>query len=152
MPKILIASITALIFFSSFAVAQQRTDVNSPASARLLLGRHRFSLQWVSWDYFGTANVTNRGGIYSIRVEQKGRGKGATDFVKIDGNITSIDAKEFGFSGKITTRVGHINGGKPCIRDGEFTFKITGKRKHWRLQQMDNPCDPVTDYVDIYFK
>jgi hypothetical protein len=66
--------------------------------------------------------------------------------------ITSIDAKEFRFSGEIITQVSHINGGRPCSRDGEFTFKITGKRKYWRMQQMDNPCDPVTDYVDIYFR
>ena len=72
--------------------------------------------------------------------------------MKIDGTITSIDAKEFAFSGNITTQVSHINEGKPCVREGEFTFKITGKRRYWRLLQMDNPCDPVTDYVDIYLR
>ena len=118
----------------------------------MLLGRHKLSLQWVSWDYFGVVTVTKRRGAYSIRGEQKGRGQQSTDFVKIDGTIASIDAKEFAFRGKIVTKVSHINGGKPCTRDGDFTFKITGKRRYWRLQQMDNPCDPVTDYVDIYLK
>jgi hypothetical protein len=136
----------------TFAAAQERTDVNNRAAANMLLGRHRLSLQWVSWDYFGVATVTNRRGVYSIKGEQKGRGRGNTDFVKIDGRITSIDAKEFAFTGTIITQISHINGGKPCTRDGEFTFKITGKRRYWRLQQMDNPCDPVTDYVDIYFR
>jgi hypothetical protein len=144
-----------LLFFLgsvTFAAAQERTDVNNRAAANMLLGRHRLSLQWVSWDYFGVATVTNRRGVYSIKGEQKGRGRGNTDFVKIDGRITSIDAKEFAFTGTIITQISHINGGKPCTRDGEFTFKITGKRRYWRLQQMDNPCDPVTDYVDIYFR
>jgi hypothetical protein len=136
----------------TFAAAQERTDVNNRAAANMLLGRHRLSLQWVSWDYFGVATVANRRGVYSIKGEQKGRGRGNTHFVKIDGKITSIDAKEFAFTGTIITQVSHINGGKPCTRDGEFTFKITGKRRYWRLQQMDNPCDPVTDYVDIYFR
>jgi hypothetical protein len=33
-----------------------------------------------------------------------------------------------------------------------MTFKITGKRKYWRMQQFDNPCDEAADYVDIYFR
>lgn len=151
MSRILTITFATLVFCSSIA-AQGRTDINSSSAARLLTGRHRLSLQWVGWDHFGVAVVTNRRGVYSIKGEQKGRGKKGSDFVKIDGFVTSIDAKEFAFTGKIATQVSHINGGKPCTRAGEFTFKITGKRRYWRLQQMDNPCDPVTDYVDIYFR
>jgi hypothetical protein len=147
---ILLASF--FIIFASAGFAQQRTDINSASAARMLLGRHRLSLQWVSWDYFGVANVTNRRGTYALKGEQRGRGMSKGSSVTIDGVITSIDAKEFAFRGKIVTLVTHINGGKPCVRDGDFTFKITGKRRYWRLQQMDNPCDPVTDYVDIYFR
>lgn len=150
MTKILISVSIALLFCLPVA-AQEKTDVNDAAAARMLIGRHKLSLQWVSWDHFGVSIVLNRRGSYSIKGEQKGRGKEAGSFVKLDGRITSIDAKEFSFTGKIVTQVSHINGGKPCERDGEFTFKITGKRRYWRLQQMDNPCDPVTDYVDIYF-
>ena len=152
MRKILIVTFATLVVFSSAAGAQQRTDINDAPAARMLLGRHKLSLQWVSWDNFGIASVTNRRGVYSILGEQKGHGKTDSDFVKIDGTITSINEKEFAFTGKIITQVSHINGGKPCLRDGDFTFKITGKRKYWRLQQMDNPCDPVTDYVDVYFR
>lgn len=130
--------------------AQQKTDVNDGSAAKMLVGRHKLSLQWISWDYFGVATVTNVRGVYSINGEQKGRGN--TDFVTIDGFILKIDAKEFIFDGKIVSQISHINGGEPCERKGEFTFMITGKRKYWRLMQMDNPCDPVTDYVDIYFR
>ena len=59
---------------------------------------------------------------------------------------------EIKFDGKVITQVTHINGGKPCERTSEMTFRITGKRKYWRLQQIDNPCDGVADYVDIYFR
>lgn len=135
---------------SASAFAQERTVINSPAAAKMLLGRHMLSLQWISWDHFGAAAVTNRDGAYRLKGEQKGRGN--DDFLKIDGVITSIDEKEFAFEGTIVTQVSHINGGEPCTRDGEFTFRITGKRKYWRLMQMDNPCDPVTDYVDVYFR
>ena len=148
--SILFVVILSTVVIASFA--QQRTDVNDTSAARMLLGRHKLSLQWVSWDYFGVATVTNRRGVYSIKGEQKGRGMSKGNSVTVDGVITSIDAKEFAFRGKIVTLVTHINGGKPCERDGEFTFKITGKRRYWRLQQMDSPCDTATDYVDIYFR
>jgi len=140
----------ALAMFAASAAAQERTEVNNARAAKMLLGRHKLSLQWISWDYFGTATVTNKKGVYALKGEQRGRGN--TDFVTIDGTISRIDTKEFTFSGTIVTQVSHINGGEPCIREGEFTFKITGTRKYWRLMQMDNPCDPVTDYVDIYFR
>ena len=146
----LLVVILSTVAITSFA--QQRTDINDAPAARMLLGRHKLSLQWVSWDYFGVATVTNRRGVYSVKGEQKGRGMSKGNSVTIDGVITSIDAKEFAFRGKIVTLVTHINGGKPCERDGEFTFKITGKRRYWRLQQMDSPCDTATDYVDIYFR
>jgi hypothetical protein len=141
--------LAALIVFPTSIAAQERTIINDPATARMLLGRHMLSLQWISWDHFGTASVKNEAGIYSLRGEQKGRGN---DLLTIEGNIVSIDSKEFRFEGTITTRISHINNGEPCVRQGDFTFRITGKRKYWRLQEMDNPCDTATDYVDIYFR
>ncbi len=139
-----------LLFISVSAIAQQRTQINDARAKAMLLGRHKLSLQWISWDYFGTATVTERRGVLYLKGEQKGRG--SRDFVRIDGRITSVDSKEFVFDGKIVMQISHINNGQPCEREGEMTFKITGKRKYWRMQEMDNPCDEATDYVDIYFK
>ena len=145
-----VSLLALLLAAAASANAQGRTVVNDVDAAKMLLGKHMLSLQWVSWDHFGSATVTNSRGVYRIKGEQKGRGN--TDYLTIDGVITSIDEKEFAFDGTIVSQVSHINGGAPCTREGEFVFKITGKRKYWRLQQMDNPCDPVTDYVDVYFK
>ena len=139
-----------LVFGLTLSALAQRTVVNDARAKTMLLGKHRLSLQWISWNYFGTASVTNRGGVLSVKGEQKQRG--GTDFVKINGTITEINAKDFRFDGTIITQVSHINGGKPCERTGEMTFKITGTRKYWRLAQMDNPCEGVTDYVDIFFR
>ena len=124
--------------------------VNDMAAKQRLVGAHRLSLQWVSWNYFGKATVTERNGTLFIKGEQRGRGN--DDYVTIDGVITRVDAKEFTFEGDIVMRVSHINKGEPCKRTGGMTFRITGNRKYWRLQQMDNPCDEATDYVDIYFR
>ncbi len=134
----------------SFSVFAQKTIVNNAKAKTMLLGRHKLSLQWVSWDYFGAATVTNKGGVLTLKGEQKQRG--GTDFVKINGTITEINAKDFKFDGTISTQVSHINGGEPCERTGEMTFKITGTRKYWRLAEMNNPCEAVTDYVDIFFR
>ena len=151
MLKKIISTVFITITAFGFSVfGQEKTVVNSAKAKTMLLGRHKVSLQWISWDYFGAANVTQKSGVYYLKGEQKQR-KG-TDFVKIDGVITQIDAKEFKFNGSITTQVSHINNGETCERTGEMTFKITGTRKYWRLQEMNNPCDGVTDYVDIYFR
>lgn len=141
-----------ILLISITAFAQDKTVVNDSRAQSMLLGKHKLSLQWISWNYFGTATVANRGGVFYLQGSQRGRGAQKGDFLTIDGTITSVSAKEFTFSGKITTRVSHINSGEPCERDGEFTFRITGKRKYWRMQQIDNPCEAVADYVDIFFR
>jgi hypothetical protein len=147
-------STLALTFFmlAAPAICQERTKVNDAAAAKMLIGAHKLSLQWISWDYFGTATVKNSQAIYGIKGEQRGRGKSSGDYLTIEGMIVSIDKDQFVVEGDIVTRVSYIYGGKPCERHGDFTFKITGKRKYWRMQEMNNPCDEATDYVDIYFR
>lgn len=143
--------LACVLLLYTLSFAQERTKINDRSAAKKLLGQHLFSLQWISWDHFGRATVTSKGGIYKIFGEQKGRGN--TDFVQVEGVITRIDAKEFWLDGKVTTQVSHINGGKPCVRDGEdIVFRITGTRKYWRMTEIDNPCEAVADYVDIYFR
>ena len=146
--RLLLPLIFSIAVFGAASFAQNKTVINDTKARNMLLGRHLFSLQWISWDRFGAATVTNRNGVLRLKGEQR---KGA-DFVKIDGVITSIDANEFKFDGTITTQISHIANGAPCERNGEMTFAITGKRKYWRLQEMQNPCDDVVDYVDVYFR
>jgi hypothetical protein len=128
---------------------QRRTVIKDRAAAAMLLGEHRLSLQWVSWDYFGKATVTESDGALLLAGEQKARKGG--DYLKIDGVITEVGATEFKFSGTIVTKAEINNGGKPCERKGEMTFAIKGNRKYWRLQEMNSPCEEVVDYVDIFF-
>lgn len=146
-----------LILSAATMVAAQKSDksypktvVNDTTAKQMLLGEHRFSLQWISWDYFGKATVTEKNGVLFIKGEQRGRGN--DDSVTMDGVIKQIDAKEFTFEGEIITRISHIAKGEVCKRSGEMTFRITGNRRYWRLQQMNNPCDEAADYVDIFFR
>jgi hypothetical protein len=125
------------------------TDVRDPGGKQRLVGKHGFSLQWISWEQLGSA-VVSEDADGTLRL--KGEQRAGEDFVTIDGVVTSVDATAFTFEGEIVTRVSHINGGRPCTRQGPFTFARKGKRRYWRLQQMDNPCEGVTDYVDVYLK
>ncbi len=147
-----IVIIFTLVFavFSFPVLAQEPTKVKSPYAKRMLMGRHMLSLQWISWKHFGRADVKHSKGVLYLTGEQKGRAN--DDFLKIDGVITEVNRYNFKFNGKIITKVSHNNGGEPCVREGDMTFAIFKKRKYWRLQEMNNPCERITDYVDIYFR
>lgn len=150
---VLLAVFTSMAIFPVTAVGAEKTTktvIKDKKQKKKLLGKHMFSLQWISWKKFGTATVTEKNGILYIKGEQKGKGE-KPDFVTIDGIITEVSPKSFKFNGEIITRVSHINNGDECKRTGDMSFAIKGKRKYWRLVQMKSPCSVVTDYVDIFF-
>jgi hypothetical protein len=139
-----------LLTFGAGVFAQSKTQINSVKAKNMLLGKHMLSLQWISWDYFGSATVTNKRGVFYLKGKQKNREN--SDFLEVDGVITEINEKDFKFDGTVTMQISHINNGEPCERTGEMTFAITGKRKYWRMQEMKSPCDVTTDYIDVYFR
>lgn len=152
MVRRIFAAIALAATLAGVSYAQARTVVNDTKAAKMLLGKHKLSLQWISWDYFGSATVTNKKGVYYLKGEQKGRGESSGDLVRVDGVVTQIDAKQFTFEGTVLTQVKHNNGGRPCERKGVLNFRITGSRKYWRMQQIDSPCEAIADYVDIFFR
>lgn len=119
-------------------------------STKLRVGKHLLTLQWIGAEKPGSVFIVDKGkGIYTVKGEQKNV---SGDFLSIEGTLQIVNSKELRFEGKITSNVSHINGGKPCLREGVQTFKATGTRKYWRLQKMTN-CEGgmVVDYIDIYF-
>ncbi|MBC8111275.1 MAG: hypothetical protein H7Y04_09480 [Verrucomicrobia bacterium] len=142
------------LFFSSFTtfVSAQISAPKPNAPAMLekkLIGTKKISLQWISWNDFGNAKIFKRNDTLHIKGEQKS--KENSDFVRIEGYLEPLSEREFKFTGIILTQVSHINKGKPCKREGSYTFKATQNRKFWRLKDMLNCDGEVTDYVDIYF-
>ena len=139
--------------------AKKKATAKNTVAKKSFIGNHMLSLQWISWEKFGKAVITQGAeeGVYNISglqgseccKEADGRNNG--DFVSIEGTIRKVDDKTLIFNGKITTRVYHINNGENVVREGEFTFLSTDGRKYWRLQDMKNPTGDGTDYVDIYF-
>jgi hypothetical protein len=139
---------------STRTIARDANGLDAAARARLV-GDHMLTLQWLGWgDLSGAGKlvVEDAGDTLPMRGEQRGTGESADDYVRIDGRIVSASRDGFVFEGDILTRVHHIANGSECRRSGTFTFKATGKRRYWRLQEMQNPCDSATDYVDVYFR
>jgi hypothetical protein len=148
---------TLLIAIGSGSVLAQtvspstKTVVNDPVAAAQLTGKHKFQLHWISWGKWkelGELTVNDRSGSYVFKARQAKGG----DYVEIEGTVLKVETKEFTFQGRIVTRVSYKNEGKPCERNGEMTFRITGKRRYWRLVEMQSPCDETTDYVDIFLR
>lgn len=141
---------------------QKSTTTSTPVDYdKLLVGNHMLSLQWISWEKFGKATITKTDtpNVYSIFGMQDGAicsdeedGRKNADYLMIEGTITPKSKTRLVFEGKIIQKVHHINGGMPCVREGTFIFLSTQGRRYWRMQEMKNPCDECTDYVDIYFK
>jgi hypothetical protein len=123
------------------------TLVGDKIAMEKLRGPDGITLQWIGWDQRGDVQVEQRGkSLYLKGVQQQDGGKGR---LELDGHILAVFTKSFIFKGRIAI-TDTPDEGRSCIRDGVYEFKITQKRKYWRLQQME-VCDGLTDYVDIYF-
>jgi len=136
------------------AAAPPANGLDAAARARLV-GEHLLTLQWLSQGDLADAGrlvVKDLGDTLSVEGEQLGQGENAGDYLRVSGRIVSASSDGFVFEGDIVVRVHHIADGADCKRSGTFTFKTKGGRKYWRMQDMTNPCDPVTDYVDVYFR
>lgn len=127
--------------------ATQRTIVNDPAALARLRRNGGVSLQWISWDRRGRLRVSEAGGRVHLSGGQAERGGAGR--LALDGDVVSIDARSFSFRGRIAI-TDTPDQGRECIREGTYEFRITQRRRYWRLQQME-ACDGLTDYVDIYF-
>lgn len=127
-----------------------KTRIRSRSAAGKLKGRHMLACQWVSWDVFGESQVRDESGVWQISGSQ--HSPDGIDFVKLDGRILEVREKEFDFDGMIEIRVRHIDDGESYIRRGRQTFRISGKRRYWRLVDKQRGPSMLTDYVDIYFR
>ncbi len=59
-----------LLASGSILSAPENTIVHDPAAAQALEGDHRFSLQWISWEKFGSVTIANEDGLLRIRGHQ----------------------------------------------------------------------------------
>jgi hypothetical protein len=143
--------LAGLVLVCCAASAHADPVINDQKAAQQLLGKHALTLQWIGTGGLndaGSAEVKQEGGEWRLT----GRKDAKEGFVSLDGVVTRIDKTTFTFKGKIVTRVDYIFGGKECPRDVEVTFEHKGARKYWRMYPIDNPCEAVADYVDIFLR
>lgn len=132
----------------SAAAPTPHTIVNDAAALRRLQSNSGMTLQWIGFEtnQRGHVRVRTHNGVVTLTGSH--RLPGTPEAVTMEGYVASIDARSFKFVGRIVIH-DTPDIGRECVRDGTWTFKITGKRRYWRLQEMEM-CDGLTDYVDIY--
>lgn len=120
-------------------------------SSTIREGRHMLSLQWIEDVKYGSCEIkrTGKPGEYTIKGAHYSKDK--SNWLKIDGKITVVNARRFTFDGTIKTRIYHIADGEELVRQGKHDFVVLDKRKYWRLEQQCSPKDVCVDYIDIYF-
>ena len=140
--------------------AQTENTVGLTTLERKVVGKHLLTLQWISWEYYGSVTIKKEAdGTLSCKGEQlavncKDAEEGCKangDYVKLDGTIEILDKEHLIFTGQIRQKIYHINNGQEVLRDGTFNFVTKGNRHYWRMQEMTNPTDECVDYIDIYF-
>lgn len=123
----------------------QKTDIQNQAAYERLMNNSGISLQWLWSAQRGQLTATDENDL--VRIEGTQANHEGT--LKIKGDIVSIASDRFIFRGTILI-LDAPDKGRRCERNGEFEFRATGKRKYWRLQQME-ACGGLTDYVDVYY-
>lgn len=129
---------------------EEDTNANLSSLERKIVGKHPLSLQWISWDYFGTVEISKVDANNYRCVGQQLSKEHPGDYLKLDGYISIVSELHLKFTGTIKTKIYHLNNGQEYVRQGTFDFKSTAGRKYWREQEMKGP--DACDYVDIYMK
>lgn len=126
-------------------VPVQKTEIKNQAAYERLLNNSGVTVQWLWSAQRGKLNAKDVNDVVRIDGEQAN----FEGTLKINGEIVSIDSDRFIFRGTILI-LDAPDKGRRCERTGDYEFRATGKRKYWRLQQMES-CDRLTDYVDIFY-
>lgn len=151
--KSLARSLLALLLLAatpSIAPAQGggRTIVQDPGALQRLRRNSGITLQWISFESpgRGQVRVTERDGLVRLsgrHLQANGAGR-----LELDGDVLRIDARSFTFRGRIAIE-NAPDPDRECYRNGTYEFRATGRRRYWRLQNIE-ACDGLADYVDIY--
>lgn len=123
----------------------QKTQINDQAAYERLLNNSGVTLQWLWSAKRGKMNAIDDNDV--VRLEGTQANHEGT--LKVKGEVVSIGRDSFVLRGTILI-LDAPDKGRRCERTGDYEFKATGKRKYWRLQQMES-CDRLTDYVDIFY-
>jgi len=143
--------VLAILALALPTVAAADPIITDQAAAKQVLGKHALTLQWLGFGDLGTAgtiNVLAKEGHWLLSGMQQAK----EGFVTLDGEVVAVGKNSFDFQGNVVTRADGNNNDQPCARQGRYTFLRKPGKKYWRMQPIENPCDPVVDYIDIYLR
>lgn len=146
--RVMLGATMLMLAPQAFAQPSVGTVVDDPAALQRLRRNTGITLQWISFETAqrGHVRVTERHGRVHLSGRQAGRGGALID---VEGDVLAIGSRSFTFRGVI--RIENApDPGRECVRDGTYEFRATGRRRYWRLQNIE-ACDGLADYVDIYF-
>jgi hypothetical protein len=133
----------------ALAPEPERTIVNDRAALARLRRNSGITLHWIGFQSpaRGHVIVSQRGRFVHLsgtHAERRGPGR-----LILDGDVLRIDPRSFTFVGRIVI-TDTPDPGRNCVRAGTFEFRVTQRRRYWRMQNIE-ACDGLADYVDIYF-
>ncbi|HYI48919.1 MAG TPA: hypothetical protein VEX35_10690 [Allosphingosinicella sp.] len=124
-----------------------RTVVNDQAALQRLLRNSGITLQWISFETRERGHVVAT--MYRGLLYLRGSQSGGLGRLTVEGEVLRVDSRSFTFRGRIVI-TGAPDADRNCVRDGTYEFRVTQRRRYWRLQDFE-ACDGLADYVDIYF-
>jgi hypothetical protein len=126
-----------------------QTDIANEAALTKLKNNKGVTLQWLWGAAPGQLRVTETADGVTVSGTQ---GPHQGDQLVIEGVVTRIEARKFWFKGRIAITDNETT--QVCVREGVYTFRITGNRRYWRLKEQEARCPgraDLTDYVDVRF-
>lgn len=149
--RIAVLALAGLVFSAPVVSARMvgETEVTNEAALKRLKANKGVTLQWLWGAKAGKLQVSESAAGVTL---QGGQGPHEGDELEIDGVVLKLEERIFTFRGRIVIVDNETN--SPCVREGEYTFRITGARKFWRLKEQIAGCEgraDLTDYVDIRF-
>lgn len=149
--RIAVLMIAGLLLSATAAQARMagQTEVRNEAALNRLKSNKGVTLHWLWGAKPGKLTVKETPDGVTLN---GGQGPHEGDELEIDGIVLTLDARNFTFRGRIVIVDNETD--SPCVREGEYTFRITGARKFWRLKEQIAGCEgraDLTDYVDIRF-
>ena len=127
--------------------AHMGTRILDEAELVRLSSASELTLQWISWERRGSANVRRGpdGWVYLSGAQGAAEGPGR---LYLQGRIVEVGTGYFTFEGTIRiTDTPDI--GRTCEATKTWHFAVTQDRPYWRLREFEW-CDGLTDYIDIY--
>src|SRR6187551_1107349 len=150
--------LASLLVAAAAATAAERTPAVAKALEASYVGTHRLRVNRIPGrEWTGTVTISKQGG--ALRLE--GSLRHGPHYLELSGTVEPETARKFHLEGELRGVPDMAWRDEPArarTTKGRFTFEATGRRRFWRLYQVDgrdcvcdDGCGNDFCYVDIEF-